>query len=129
MALLKELWTKKPDFTFTGVCFGHQLLARLLGAEDKVECWGTSSHTKVQGLYIRNRLFTTQAHVGFDEDMVKSEIAMREEAGGIQDSEHASRAKETAHLEHDGKEVAKAILRVIRTDDDGGWETVANDHG
>ncbi|KAI6779769.1 uncharacterized protein J7T54_005799 [Emericellopsis cladophorae] len=188
LALLKELWTKKPGFTFTGVCFGHQLLARMLGAEvgpspkgdwelghssitltptgqrlfrtqapevhlhqmhqdqvvapptrdsaggllDKdaqVECWGTSSHTKVQGLYIRNRLFTTQAHVGFDEDMVKRQIAMREEAGGIQDREHANRAKETAHLEHDGKEVAKAILRVIRTDDDGGWETVTNDHG
>lgn len=101
----------------------------LLDKDTKVDCWGTSPHTGVQGLYIHNRLFTSQAHVGFDEDMVKRQIAMREESGGIQDKEHASRAKETAHLGHDGEEVAKAILRVIRTDDDGGWETVANDHG
>jgi GMP synthase-like glutamine amidotransferase len=188
LELLKELWIKRPDLTFTGVCFGHQILARMLGAEvgpapsndwelghssitltpsgqrlfrtrapevhlhqmhqdhvvalptpessnglldknTKIECWGTSSHTKIQGLYIPNRLFTTQAHVGFDEDMVKQEIAMREESGGIKDKDHANRAKETAHLEHDGEEVAKAILRVIRTDKDEGWETVNSGHG
>ena len=28
-----ELWTKRPDFHFTGVCFGHQLLNRLLGGK------------------------------------------------------------------------------------------------
>lgn len=181
---------KKPDFRFTEVCFGHQLLARLLGAEigpaptgdwelghsriklhplgqrlfrtkaghvnlhqmhqdrvqsippltypaatsfrdtqspdsridkdeGKVECWGYSEHTPIQGLYLRNRLFTTQAHLGFDEDMVKRQIAMRVESGGIKDLEHADRAKETADLEHDGLEVAKAVLRVFSFDDDG----------
>ena len=178
---MAELWTKKPNFYFTGVCFGHQLLARLLGAkvgnspkgdwelghcsitltptgkrlfrthsdhvhlhqmhqdqvaappthesakgllspETKVECWGKSDHTEVQGLYIKNRLFSSQAHLAFDEDMVRRQIQMREESGGIQDKEHADRARETAHLEHDGREVAKAILRLFRFDNDGEWD-------
>ncbi len=51
--------------------------------------------------------------------MVKQEIAMRLESGGIQDRDHADRAAETAHLEHDGLEISKAILRVISFDEDG----------
>ncbi|KAF4458199.1 hypothetical protein F53441_50 [Fusarium austroafricanum] len=180
--LLKQLWIKRPDFHFTGVCFGHQLLSRLLGGkvgpsptndwelghnaikltpvgkrlfrthDDKiylhqmhqdqvleapsaessnglldpdtdVHIWGTSSHTSVQGLYIPNRLFTSQAHLAFDEDMVKRQIQMRIDSGGIKDMEHADRAAETANLEHDGEEVAAAILRLFRYDDDGmSWD-------
>lgn len=97
----------------------------LLPDDVDIQCWGWSEHTPIQGLYIPNRLFTSQAHMGFDEDMVKRQIAMREESGGIQDKEHANRAKETAHLEHDGREVAKAILRLFRFDDDGVWK---NEH-
>ncbi|KAK7432150.1 hypothetical protein QQZ08_001442 [Neonectria magnoliae] len=178
LQLLKELWTKRPDFRFTGVCFGHQLLSRLLGgtvgpsptndwelghsaitltpigqrlfrtrnasvdlhqmhqdqvltaptaktaagllpADAEVHVWGRSAHTAVQGLYIPDRLFTTQAHLAFDEDMVKRQIQMRVDSGGIDDLEHADRAAETAHLEHDGVEVAAAILRLLRFDDDG----------
>lgn len=181
LELLKELWVKKPDFHFTGVCFGHQILSRLLGAEvgpaptgdwelghsvielnsigqrlfrtkdtmvylhqmhqdqvvsppshktangllkedQEVHVWGRSDHTEVQGLYIENRLFTTQAHLAFDEDMVKRQIQMRVESGGIKDLDHADRAAETADLEHDGQEVAKAILRIFRFDDDGHLE-------
>lgn len=173
-----ELWVKKPDFHFTGVCFGHQILSRFLGAEvgpapsgdwelghsaielnpvgqrlfrtentmvylhqmhqdhvvappshktangllgkdTEVHVWGSSDHTNVQGLYIPNRLFTTQAHLAFDEDMVKRQIEMRVKSGGIKDMDHANRAAETADLEHDGQEVAKAILRLFRFDDDG----------
>ncbi|KAJ5927165.1 hypothetical protein N7516_008938 [Penicillium verrucosum] len=179
LELLKTLWIKRPDFRFLGVCFGHQLLARLLGGsvepapsqdwelghcritltsvgqrlfrtrednvhlhqmhqdhvvspptpasagpdmlspDTKVACWGRSEHTPVQGLYIPNRLFTTQAHLAFDEDMVKRQIQIRVDGGGIKDLEHADRAAETAHLEHDGVEVAKAILRIFVYDDDG----------
>jgi GMP synthase-like glutamine amidotransferase len=35
----------------------------LLNAGDKVHVWGKSPHTEVQGLYVRNRVFTTQAHM------------------------------------------------------------------
>ena len=179
LRLLKQLWMRRPDFHFTGVCFGHQLLSRLLGAEvgpaptgdwelghcginltavgqrlfrtreqqiflhqmhqdqvrfppsagtaggllddgaQQVECWGWSEHTAVQGLYITDRLFTTQAHLAFDEDMVRRQIQMRVDGGGIEDLDHADRAAETAHLEHDGIEVAKAILRLFHFDDDG----------
>lgn len=179
--LLKEIWTKRPEFHFTGVCFGHQILSRLLGAEvgpsptkdwelghsriditpigqrlfrtrddhlhlhqmhqdqvyapptsksaggllqkgTHVEVWGSSNHTKVQGLYIPDRLFTTQAHLAFDEHMVKRQIQMRVESGAIQDLDHADRASETGHLEHDGRAVAAAIMRLFHYDDDGmGW--------
>ncbi|KAL2857050.1 class I glutamine amidotransferase-like protein [Aspergillus pseudoustus] len=179
--LLKRLWITRTDFRFLGVCFGHQLLARLLGGEvapspsqdwelghcrigltsvgqrlfrtrdnfvhlhqmhqDQViappsaatarskdlalpgdadiAIWGRSDHTAVQGLYIPNRLFTTQAHLAFDEDMVRRQIQMRVDSGGITDLEHADRAAETADLEHDGVEVAKAVLRIFVYDDDG----------
>jgi GMP synthase-like glutamine amidotransferase len=155
---------------FSGVCFGHQLLCRMLGSEiassaatnwelghckinlspagqnifrtDKpevylhqmhrdyvvapptpessgglikpgthVEVWGHSDHTKVQGVYIRGKLFTTQAHLAFDERMVINQIKMRVESGSIQDTEHADRAAETAEMDHDGDVAAAAILR------------------
>ncbi|KAL4860747.1 hypothetical protein BDV12DRAFT_181159 [Aspergillus spectabilis] len=181
--LLKTLWIHRPDFRFLGVCFGHQLLARLLGGsvgpapsqdwelghcritlmpvgkrlfrtradyvhlhqmhqdqvlspptaasagpellspDTEIATWGRSEHTPVQGLYIANRLFTTQAHLAFDEDMVKRQIQIRVDSGGIKDLEHADRAAETAELEHDGVEVAKAILRLFvydDNDDEGG---------
>jgi len=162
---------------FSGVCFGHQLLSRLLGAEvkstgewelghsridlkpvgkklfrtkddyihlhqmhqdhvvtppstsssdllssdQKVEVWGSSGHTEVQGLYVRNRIFTSQAHMAFDEKMVKREIQMRIESGGIDDDDEEvkERAVETSHLEHDGVELASAILRFFHWEDDG----------
>lgn len=90
----------------------------LLPEGTRVECWGHSEHTEVQGLYIQDRLFTTQAHLGFDEDMVKRQIGMRVESGGIQDREHADRRAETAHMEHDGLAVAAAILRLFQWDVD-----------
>jgi len=165
---------------FSGVCFGHQLLCRLLGATiarspsgdwelghskvalsevgkqlfrtdddevylhqmhqdhvvspptvessrgllshgTKVEVWGRSEHTTVQGVYIRGRLFTTQAHLVFDEAMVKRQIELRVESGSLKDREHADQAAETAGLEHDGQAVTQAILRFFH-DEDGGIE-------
>ncbi|KAK1623763.1 GMP synthase [Colletotrichum phormii] len=177
LGVLQELWERRPDLHLSGVCFGHQLLNRMLGAEvapapsedwelghcrielspvgkqlfkteddhvhlhqmhqdqvvappttesskgllkpsNKVDVWGHSEHTKVQGVYIKGRLFTSQAHLAFDEDMVKRQIQMRIDSGGIQDMEHADQAAETAHWEHDGDLVAAAILRFFHGDDD-----------
>ena len=81
----------------------------------RYDCDGFSFHNG--WVYIRDRLFTTQGHLGFDEKMVHRQIEMRQESGGIKDDEHAAEAKETAHLEHDGKIVAGAILRFFHGDD------------
>ncbi|TEA22297.1 putative glutamine amidotransferase-like protein [Colletotrichum sidae] len=175
--VLTELWQRRPDLHLSGVCFGHQLLNRMLGAEvapspsrdwelghskidlspvgkflfrtggdsirlhqmhqdhvvappspersngllapgTRVDVWGHSEHTRVQGVYIKGRLFTTQAHLAFDEDMVKRQIQMRIDSGGITDLDHADEAAETADLEHDGDVVAAAILRFFHGDDD-----------
>ena len=51
--------------------------------------------------------------------MVNQEIDMRVESDDIKDLEHADRAAETAHLEHDGDKVAAAILRMFHFEDDG----------
>jgi GMP synthase-like glutamine amidotransferase len=173
--LLETLWKERPNMRFSGVCFGHQILARILGAkveptrggdwelahtemdltpvgqrlfrtnsyklslhqmhqdqvitvpshfttslltpDDKVEVWANSEHTKVQGLYIRERLFTSQGHLGFDENMVHRQIQTRVESGGIKDENQAGEAKETAHMKHDGNIVAGAILRFFHGDD------------
>lgn len=163
---------------FSGVCFGHQIICRTLGAEvgpapsrdweighsklslykigkklfrteddeiylhqmhqdqvltcpqpetsggildpsQKVHVWGHSPHTPIQGVYLLNRLFTTQAHLAFDASMVRREIQMRVESGGIKDREQADRASDTGHLEHDGEVAAAAILRFFHLEDDG----------
>ncbi|ORY64956.1 GMP synthase [Pseudomassariella vexata] len=74
----------------------------LLEPGAKVHVWGSSKHTKVQGVFIANRVFTTQAHLAFDEYLVHRQIEARIESGGIRDLEHADKAKETAHWEQMG---------------------------
>jgi len=129
---LESLWKERPDMRFSGVCFGHQILCRMLGSkveatpggdwelahtemaltptgqalfrtsdktlslhqmhqdqvmtvpnaststllekDQKAVIWATSEHTKIQGLYIRERLFTSQGHLGFDESMVRKQM-------------------------------------------------------
>jgi GMP synthase-like glutamine amidotransferase len=90
----------------------------LLEKDTKVHVWGESEHTKIQGLYIQNKLFTTQAHLGFDEGIVKHEIEMRIESDAIQDEKVVDKAKETAEFEHDGEVVARSILRFFKGEDD-----------
>lgn len=92
----------------------------LLRRDANVSVWGSSPHTAVQGVYIPRRMFTVQAHLAFDDQMVKREMQMRVEKGVIKegDREEAERAAETAHLEHDGDIVAAAILRFFHGDDD-----------
>lgn len=90
----------------------------LLDKETKVHVWGSTETTYVQGVYIRDRMFTSQGHLGFDEHMVRRQIDMRVESGGIEDSKRAEVAKETAELEHDGEIVAAAILRLFHGEDE-----------
>lgn len=169
-----ELWIKRPDIRFSGVCFGHQILCRALGSDiaptegerwelahteikltpvgeklfetkgklflhemhvdhvinapspstsdlvprdREVHVWGSSDTTEVQGVYIKDRLFTSQGHLGFDEGLIHSQINQRLDSGGIQekDKEQADEARDTASWEHDGEKVAGAILRVSRS--------------
>jgi hypothetical protein len=49
--------------------------------------------------------------------MVKRQINMRVESGGIKDLNHADAAKETADMEHDGEAVAGSILRLFHGED------------
>ncbi|KAL8649582.1 MAG: hypothetical protein Q9210_004313 [Variospora velana] len=171
-----------PDIRFSGVCFGHQILCRALGAkvdatpdskwelahtpitltpigaklfnnpkggvihlhqlhqdhviylpsssttsllpeqnDRDIHVWGSSATTEVQGVYIRKRLFTTQGHLGFDEDMVRRQIELRIQSGSIDreyDKAELDEAWDTAEAEHDGIVVAGAIRRFFHGDDD-----------
>jgi GMP synthase-like glutamine amidotransferase len=173
--LLGTLWKSRPDMLFSGVCFGHQILARLLGGEveghpsgkwelahtqmrlsgvgqqlfrtqdqklalhqmhqdyvsraptvhtapgmlsprAKVHVWASTDHTEIQGLYMRDRLFTTQGHLGFDENMVKRQIEIRQEKGSVDDGQ-GEEGKEYAHMRHDGLVVARALVRFFHGED------------
>lgn len=193
-----EVWIRQPRLHFSGVCFGHQLICRMLGStvsphpqeeweighnaidltpigqdlfrtsektihlhqmhQDSVQkppspshpllvqaggetdmkdtdkdgkpvaqvhVWGSSEHTAVQGIYIPQRVFTTQAHLAFDGEMVKREIEMRIKSGSIrvdendQHGKEVEEAEEWADAEHDGGDVARAILRFFAYEDDG----------
>lgn len=83
----------------------------------KVHVWGTSEHTGVQGVYIQQRLFTTQGHMEFNEKMVRRQLEMRVKAGSVT-KEDADEAAERADWMHDGLIVAKAVLRFFHGDDD-----------
>jgi GMP synthase-like glutamine amidotransferase len=100
--------TQTPSFETAG---------GLLENGAKVHVWASSGHTEVQGLYVRERLFTSQGHLGFDEEMVHRQIEMRQNSGGIKDDQEAQEGKERAHLRHDGVVVAGAILRFFHGDD------------
>jgi hypothetical protein len=71
----------------------------------------------VQGVYIPHRLFTTQGHMEFDENMVKRQLEMRVESGAVE-KDVAEEARERASWLHDGLLVAKAVLRFFHGDDD-----------
>ncbi|KAH7034936.1 class I glutamine amidotransferase-like protein [Microdochium trichocladiopsis] len=86
-------------------------------AEHTVHVWATSEHTDVQGVYIQGRLFTSQGHMEFDEDMVRRQLEMRVESGSL-DAQEAREAEARAEWMHDGLVVAKAVLRFFHGDDD-----------
>ena len=175
--LVQDLWRSRPGMKFSGVCFGHQLLSKVLGAKveptpgkrwelahvnmdltkvgqklfltdntklalhqmhqdqvttmpspdstdllpagTKVHNWASSGHTAIQGLYIRDKLFTSQGHLEIDGPMVHRQIQLRIEAGAItgDHKEEVQHAERTSHLEHDGEVLAAAILRFFHGDD------------
>lgn len=92
----------------------------LLSSEDsaKVRVWGKTDHTPIQGVYLTERLFTSQGHLGFDAEMVKRQVQDRVESGGIECEDHADEAKTTSDMEHDGELVAAAILGFFHGDDE-----------
>jgi len=89
----------------------------LIEDDSSVTVWGSSETIPIQGVYIRERLFTSQGHLGYDEQMVKKHVDSRFEKGLIKDEKQAEEAKERAGLDHDGLLVAGAILRFFHGED------------
>ncbi len=89
----------------------------LIADNSSVTVWGSSETIPIQGVYIRERLFTSQGHLGYDEQMVKKHVDSRFEKGLIKDEKQAEEAKEKAGLDHDGLLVAGAILRFFHGED------------
>ncbi|KAJ3177995.1 hypothetical protein HDU85_005715 [Gaertneriomyces sp. JEL0708] len=165
---IRRVWKNKPHVNFSGVCFGHQILARALGGrlgsgptgwelartrihltdtgkhffgvdsddihlhqlhqdevvecpthassdgllkpDENVEVWGSSDKCKVQGLYIRGRMFTTQGHLELADELVRIQVEHHVDEGAVE--QHvADKANEKENTEHDGEMVAGAILR------------------
>lgn len=79
--------------------------------------WGSTSVCPIQGVYLRERLLTTQGHLGYDPQMVREHIERRITLGIVRNTQVAEEAKETAELNHDGLIVAGAILRFFNGDD------------
>ena len=80
--------------------------------------WGSTKVCPVQGVYLRERLLTTQGHLGYDPQMVREHIERRIELGVVNNTQAAEVAKETAELKHDGLIVAGAILRFFNGEDE-----------
>lgn len=59
MRLIKDVWVKRPDVRFAGICFGHQILCRTLGSDVKPEANGEweLAHTPIIVSDIGRRLF------------------------------------------------------------------------
>ncbi|KAK0120427.1 hypothetical protein ONS96_010643 [Cadophora gregata f. sp. sojae] len=89
----------------------------LIEDDSTVSVWGSSDMIPIQGVNIRERLFTSQGHLSYDEQMVKKHVDVRVEKGLIKDEKQAEEAKQKAGLDHDGILVAGAILRFFHGED------------
>lgn len=74
----------------------------LLGQDQNVKVWGSTETCPIQGLYVRERLFTTQGHLGGEEAMVRENIEEKQKDGTLERDPEVERAKERAELECDG---------------------------
>ncbi|KAH9878913.1 hypothetical protein J1614_002348 [Plenodomus biglobosus] len=59
MDLIRDVWIKRPDIRFAGICFGHQILCRTLGSDVKPEANGEweLAHTPIIVSDIGRKLF------------------------------------------------------------------------
>jgi GMP synthase-like glutamine amidotransferase len=62
MHLLQELWKTRPAMRFSGVCFGHQILCRMLGSSVEPTSSGEweLAHTPLQLTELGQQLFRTK---------------------------------------------------------------------
>ncbi|RYO82376.1 hypothetical protein DL766_004744 [Monosporascus sp. MC13-8B] len=59
MKLIRWIWTNRPDIKLTGICFGHQVLCRVLGSEVKPNPGGEweLAHTALDLTEVGRKLF------------------------------------------------------------------------
>lgn len=88
----------------------HESSKGLLSPDQKVEVWGHSEKTPIQGLYIKGRLFTSQGHLEMAEELVRIQIDVHKENGQVEE-DLAKDAQKRAAVDHDGEILARAILR------------------
>ncbi len=91
--------------------------SKLARFDKEAHVWGWTETTPIQGVYIHERLLTTQGHLGYDPQMVREHIERRVAKGLVKDTQMAEEAKERAELDHDGLVVAAAALRFFHGDD------------
>jgi len=85
--------------------------------DEEVYIWGSSDTTPIQGVYLKDRLFTSQGHLGYDEKMVRKHVEHRNEKGLVENDTKVEEAIEKSGWKHDGQVVANSILRFFHGDD------------
>ena len=83
------------DHLANGLSSGRNTLAP---QDRNVHVRSSSDVTEIQGVYIKDRFFTSQRHLEFNEKFVRSQIKQRLDSGSIQkqDEEQADEARATA---------------------------------
>jgi len=73
---------------------------------------GTSARCDIQGLYLPGRVLSVQAHPEFD-DLIMDQILKKRHIDGVFGDDMYEDADLRRQLEHDGKVVAEAILKLL----------------
>jgi GMP synthase-like glutamine amidotransferase len=84
----------------------------VLGVPEGIENLGSSPRCQVQGLYLRGRVFTLQAHPEFDAFITSKIIALKYEQG-IFTKKIEQDALSRAELNHDGAVVGRVICKFL----------------